>query len=160
MNEHGLIKIATLCVLRYKNKFLLLKRFNEPNKGKYVPVGGKLKNYESPTQGVIRETFEETGIKIKNPKFYGILTETSPSDYNWISYIYSVKIDFIEPPVSNEGNLEWIDYNKIKNIPTPLTDHYVYKYILEEKRFIFNAEYDMKLNMKMMIENIEDVIIK
>ena len=60
MNDHALIKIATLCVLRYKNKFLLLKRFNEPNKGKYVPVGGKLKNYESPTQGVIRETFEET----------------------------------------------------------------------------------------------------
>ena len=25
MNEHGLIKIATLCVLRYRNKFLLLK---------------------------------------------------------------------------------------------------------------------------------------
>ena len=160
MNKDGLMKIATLCVLRNKNKFLLLKRFHKPNKGKYVPVGGKLKPYESPIDGVIRETFEETGIDIKNPKFFGILTESSPSDYNWISYIYSININFIKPPISNEGILEWIDYEKIKIIPTPLTDHYIYKYIMENKKFILNAEYDKNLNMKIMTENIKDVIIK
>ena len=43
MNKEGNKKVATLCVLKNKNRFLLLKRYNEPNKDKYVPVGGKLK---------------------------------------------------------------------------------------------------------------------
>ena len=76
MNKEGNKKVATLCVLKNKNRFLLLKRYNEPNKDKYVPVGGKLKYYESPKDGVIRETLEETGIIVKEPKFCGILTES------------------------------------------------------------------------------------
>ena len=160
MNEHGLIKIATLCVLRYKNKFLLLKRFNEPNKGKYVPVGGKLKNYESPKDGVIRETLEETGIIIKEPKFFGILTESSPTDYNWISYIFCSEIKYILPPISDEGKLEWIEYDKIKKIPTPLTDHHIYKFILENKKFIINAQYNKELKLLEMTEEISNSKIK
>jgi 8-oxo-dGTP diphosphatase len=38
----GLKRVATLCILRNKDKFLLLKRLKEPNKDMYVPVGGKL----------------------------------------------------------------------------------------------------------------------
>ena len=37
MNKVGNKKVATLCVLKNKNRFLLLKRYNEPNKDKYVP---------------------------------------------------------------------------------------------------------------------------
>ena len=88
MDKDEFKKVATLCVLKYKNKFLLLKRFNEPNVGKYVPVGGKLKQNETPKDGVIRETFEETGIRVHDPKFFGILTETSPTKYNWV-FIFS-----------------------------------------------------------------------
>ena len=99
MNKKGFKKVATLCVLKHKNKFLLLKRFNKPNAGKYVPVGGKLKPYESPKNGVIRETLEETGLKIKNPIFAGILSETSPTNYNWISYVFYYEINFINPPL-------------------------------------------------------------
>ena len=93
MNKEGNKKVATLCVLKNKNRFLLLKRYNEPNKDKYVPVGGKLKYNESPKDGVIRETLEETGIIVKKPKFCGILTESSPTNYNWISYIFSNEIE-------------------------------------------------------------------
>ena len=113
MNQKGFKKVATLCVLKHKNKFLLLKRFNKPNAGKYVPVGGKLKPYESPKNGVIRETLEETGLKIKNPIFAGILSETSPTNYNWMSYVFYYEINFINPPLSNEGVLKWIHYKDI-----------------------------------------------
>mgnify|MGYP001166265917 FL=1 len=156
----GYKKIATLCILKFKDRFLLLKRFNNPNKNKYVPVGGKLKPYESPIHGVKRETLEETGINIKKPIFSGILTETSPIDYNWISYIFHSEINFINPPLSNEGKLEWISYKDIKKLPTPLTDHFIYKYILENKKFIINVEYDKELNLIKMIEEINNEILK
>lgn len=154
------MKIATLCVLRFKDKFLLLKRFNEPNKNKYVPVGGKLEHYESPKDGVIRETLEETGIILKDPKFFGILTETSPSSYNWISYVFSNEINFIDPPISDEGKLEWIKYDDIKKLPTPSTDHHIYKFILENRKFIINARYDKGLNLLEMTEEINNTKIK
>ena len=160
MNKGEIKKIATLCILKNKNKFLLLKRYNEPNKNKFVPVGGKLKPHESPKDGVIRETFEETGIKIKDPKFFGILTESSPSSYNWISYIFSYEIKFIDPPISDEGKLEWIKYENLKSIPTPLTDHHIYKFILENRKFIINVLYDKELKLLEMVEEISNTKIK
>ena len=138
----------------------MLKRYKEPNKDKYVPVGGKLKHYESPKDGVIRETLEETGIIIKKPKFTGILTESSPTNYNWISYIFCNEIEYINPPVSDEGKLEWIEYDKIKKIPTPLTDYHIYQFILQKKKFIINAEYDEELNLIEMFEEISNSKIK
>jgi len=160
MNKEGNKKVATLCVLKNENRFLLLKRYNEPNKDKYVPVGGKLKHYESPKDGVIRETLEETGIIIKEPKFSGILTESSPTNYNWISYIFCNEIEYINPPISDEGKLEWIEYDKIKKIPTPLTDYHIYQFILQKKKFIINAEYDEELNLIEMFEEISNSKIK
>ena len=108
----------------------------------------------------IQETLEETGMIVKEPKFCGILTETSPTNYNWISYIFYNEIEYINPPISDEGKLEWIEYDKIKKIPTPLTDHHIYQFILQKKKFIINAEYDEELNLLEMFEEISNSKIK
>ena len=55
-------------------------------------------------------------------------------------YIFSNEIEYINPPISDEGKLEWIEYDKIKKIPTPLTDHHIYQFILQKKKFIINAQ--------------------
>ncbi|MGB5384757.1 MAG: NUDIX domain-containing protein [Lutimonas sp.] len=155
----GLKRTATLCILRHKDKFLLLKRLKEPNKDSFTPVGGKLDPFESPLKSAIRETFEETGIKVEPMKYGGILTETSPTAYNWTSYVYIADIDFIEPPFCNEGTLMWISFDDLLKVPTPKTDWYIYKYILENKAFAFSAEYDEKLNLFSMTEEIENIAI-
>ncbi|MDR0193721.1 MAG: NUDIX domain-containing protein [Myroides sp.] len=158
----GIKKIATLCVLRNGNNFMLLKRLKEPNKDTYTPVGGKIEPYETPEEGVIRETFEETGIRVDKVKFCGILTETSPTKYNWLSYVYIADIDEVAPPECNEGTLEWIAYEDLLNVPTPKTDWYVYQYILEQQPFVFHALYDGELNLLEMKEEIggEELKIK
>ena len=155
----GLKRIATICILKHKNKYLLLNRLKEPNKNKFTPVGGKLDPYESPLKSAIRETFEETGILVDTMKFCGILTESSPTKYNWTSYVYITEIEYIEPPKCNEGKLEWIEFEEILNIPTPKTDWHIYKYILELKPFAFSAEYDKELRLLSMVEEIENVKI-
>ena len=80
----GIKKVASMCVLKNEDKFLLLKRANEPNKGMYVPVGGKLDPFESAYKAVLRETKEETGITLKNAKFCGTLIESSPVKCNML----------------------------------------------------------------------------
>ncbi|MDR2223333.1 MAG: NUDIX domain-containing protein [Flavobacteriaceae bacterium] len=155
----GIKKIATLCVLRNGNNFMLLKRLKEPNKDTYTPVGGKVEPYETPEEGVIRETFEETGLRVDKVKFCGILTETSPTKYNWLSYVYVADIDEVTPPVCNEGSLEWIAYEDLLNIPTPKTDWFIYKYILEQQPFVFHALYDGELNLLEMKEEIGGLLL-
>ena len=91
-------KIASLCVIKNKSKFLLLKRINEPNIGKYVPVGGKLKDHETPKKAAKREIFEETGLKFNKLEFCGVLTETSPKE-EYLSATISLKGFVILSPV-------------------------------------------------------------
>jgi len=153
----GIKRAANLCVLKNRNRFLLLKRLKEPNKNLYTPVGGKLDPFESPLDSAIRETREETGIKIDRMKYCGILTESSPTEYNWICYVYLAEIDFIQTPDCNEGKLEWIEFENVMDIPTPKTDWFIYKYVLENKTFAFDAKYDENIKLLVMREEIEDL---
>lgn len=155
----GLKRTATLCVLRHQDKFLLLKRLKEPNKDCFTPVGGKLDPFESPLKSAIRETYEETGIKVDAMKFCGILTETSPTEYNWTGYVYIANINYIEPPDCNEGTLMWVSFDNVLEVPTPKTDWYIYKYIIDQKPFVFSADYDEQLNLLSMVEEIENIKI-
>ena len=143
----GLKRVATLCILRNKDKFLLLRRLKEPNKDMYVPVGGKIDPFENPDAAVEREVIEETGIHITSKQFRGILTETSPVNYNWISYVYVSDIEFVDVPYCNEGDLEWISAADLSAIPTPITDLYIYDYVAKKKHFALNATYDSAVNL-------------
>lgn len=153
----GLKRVATLCILRNDSRLLLLKRAKAPHQHHYTPVGGKLDPYESPLQAAIRETYEETGIVVDTMGFCGILTETSPTNYNWIGYVYVAEIDAISPPYCKEFKLEWIEFEHLAQVPTPKTDWYIYQYILNNKKFVFNAEYDQEIRLLSMIEEIENL---
>ena len=155
----GLKKVATLCVLKHKQQFLLLKRLKEPNQGLFTPVGGKLDPFESPLQSAIRETHEETGIKVDQMKYCGMLTESSPTKYNWVGYVYLAEIDFVPPPPCNEGELHWISFEEVLNVPTPKTDWYLYQYILQNKPFAFHAAFDEQLQLLELHEEIEDKLV-
>jgi 8-oxo-dGTP diphosphatase len=151
----GLKRTAAMVVLRHGDSFLLLKRAKSPNKGKYVPVGGKLEPFENPLNAALRETYEETGLRLNTVKYCGVLVETSPTDYNWQCNIYVAEIDFIPPPPCDEGTLEWIDFDRVPNVPTPPTDLHIYHYIMAGKPFAFDAVYDENLKLLEMREEIE-----
>ena len=150
--EKGLKKTAVLCVLRNNDRFLLLKRFREPNKDQYTPVGGKLDPFESPADAAIRETKEETGIYLDSVRYCGVLVETSPSTYNWVSFVYQADIDCIPPPECTEGILEWVAYDEVLSLPIPKADWYMYQYILSNRPFAFSATYDADWNLLTMTD--------
>lgn len=150
----GIKKTATICVLKNGDSFLLLKRLKEPNKDLYTPIGGKLDPFETPLTGAIRETREETGIKVETMEFCGILTETSPINYNWINYVYWAEIEKIPPPECNEGTLEWIHFNDILNIPTPKTDWFIYRFLLDKEKFVLDSEYDENMEIKWLVNEL------
>ncbi len=96
-------------------KVLLAKRAVEPFKGKYDIVGGFLKNGEDPVTGVLRETKEETGLKIKILDMLGIYMDTYGKDG-----IQTLNINYIGKIVNGKmkasddvAELEWFPITKI-----------------------------------------------
>ncbi|MDX1943450.1 MAG: NUDIX domain-containing protein [Saprospiraceae bacterium] len=153
----GFKRSAAMVVLRCEQQFLLLKRIRPPFVGNYLPVGGKLDPHEDPYSAALREAYEETGIQLEKLHYGGVLIETSPIDYNWQSNIYVADIEFREPPLSDEGTLEWVDFENVPNIPTPPTDFVIYQYLMQSKPFAFNAIYDAEMQLLSMDEEIEGV---
>lgn len=150
----GYKKAVSLCILKNDNNYLLLKRGKcktkkEEDYGLYIPVGGKIEPYETPEEAAKREIKEETGIEISNIDFKGILVETCKKvDYNWIDFVFIAEVDYFVPNECEEGFLEWINKEDIFNISTPEIDKEMYKYIIDNKKFIFNDIYNS--NMKLI----------
>lgn len=155
----GYKRAAAMVVLRHESQFLLLKRKNAPHIGKYVPVGGKLEPFEDPYTAALREAEEETGIRLAKLQYGGSLIETSPIDYNWQCNIYLADIDWQEPPICDEGTLEWIDFEAIPYISTPPTDLIIYQYLMRQQPFALNAIYDAEMNLIRMMEEIEGILM-
>ena len=76
-----MMKYGTLVHLSVNEKILMLKkeaRPNDPNSGYYTLPGGKLGSNERKTPegrlaGAVRETEEETGLKIISPIARGVI---------------------------------------------------------------------------------------
>ena len=155
----GLKKVAVLCLLECNKSFLLLKRNKEPNKYLFTPIGGKLEPFESPLQAATRETKEEAGVDVTEWTYCGTLTETSPTKYNWINYVYHAKVEYFPEPHCDEGILEWMLFENITNIPTPTTDWFIYKYVRNGQKFAFNAIFNENLKLLGMKDDLENEVV-
>ena len=73
---------STLCYIEKDEKYLMLhrvKKENDVNRDKWVGVGGKFEDGESPEECVLRETLEETGLTLTEYRYSGIVTFVSDS---------------------------------------------------------------------------------
>lgn len=69
--------LTTLCYIEHKGYLLLLHRNSKPddiNEGKWIGVGGKFSDRESPEECLLREVKEETGYTLTSWRFRGIVT--------------------------------------------------------------------------------------
>ena len=71
---------TTLCHIEKDGKYLMLhrvKKENDLNHDKWIGIGGKFKDKESPEEANFRETLEETGLNLLNVRYCGIVTFVS-----------------------------------------------------------------------------------
>ncbi len=107
-------KEASLSIVEdVKNhKFLMIKHLRGVNKGYVNFPGGKKEENETMEECVIRETFEETAISIKNPKLVGYAEFPGMGFY---VYIYKTT-EFSGIIQAKEGEVE-VFWQDIDNIP-------------------------------------------
>ena len=111
---------TTLCHIEKDGKYLMLhrvKKHNDLNQDKWIGIGGKFEDKESPEQCNRREAFEETGLTLQKCEYRGIVTFVSDMWATEYMHIFTCR-DFIgEIKECDEGVLEWVDKKKIYNLP-------------------------------------------
>lgn len=111
---------TVLIYLEKDNKYLMMfrnKKLNDMNKGKYIGVGGHIEEDETKGQALVREVAEETSLILKSYTYRAKLTFINDS-YSEIMHLYTSS-DFagIVNENCNEGDLVWVDKDKICDLP-------------------------------------------
>jgi 8-oxo-dGTP diphosphatase len=133
------MKLATLCYIRRNHQTLMMHRIKKKNdihQDKWNGLGGKFNQGETPEECVIREIAEESGLHIKDPTLKGFLTfpEFSAGE-DWYVFVFVARTFDGELVDSNEGNLEWIDNDKLLELPLWEGDRHFLKYLDEDVFF-------------------------
>ena len=114
------MKNTTLCYLEQEGCLLMLhriKKVNDENHDKWIGVGGKLEDKESPEDCVLREVKEETGLTLTDYKYRGIVTFVSdiwPCEYMHLFTATGFEGEIRE---CDEGVLEWLPKAQLYALP-------------------------------------------
>lgn len=111
---------TTLCYIESGGSYLLLhrtKKKNDQSHDKWLGIGGKFEDRESPEDCILRETLEETGLTLTSYKYRGIVTFVS--DVWETEYMHLFTADGFEGTVKecDEGDLEWIPKESYLSLP-------------------------------------------
>lgn len=114
------MKISSLCYIEKDGKYLMLYRNskkNDENAGKWIGIGGKFEEGESPEDSVCREVLEETGLVLTSFSYRGLVTFVSDTYGTEYMHLFTADGYTGELKECNEGKLEWIEKEKIYNLP-------------------------------------------
>ena len=107
------MKLTTLCYIEKDDKYLMLHRIkkeNDCNKDKWIGVGGKFEEGESPEECLLREVKEETELTLTSYRFRGIVTFVSDEWEGEYIHFYNNICETGEAPgcFDSIDNAEWI----------------------------------------------------
>jgi len=113
------MKNTSLCYIEHKGKVLMLyrnKKKNDINEGKWIGIGGKFVENESPEECMLREVYEETGIKLTKWKYRAVITFVPDNCEGEYMHLFTAEADSFEFSDCTEGELRWIDKDKILSL--------------------------------------------
>lgn len=114
-----MMKQTTQCYLECGDQYLMLhrtKKVNDENHDKWIGVGGKFEEGESPEDCMLREVREETGFTVSQWRYCGIVTFVSDVWPAEQMHIFVCTQWSGEQIVCNEGDLEWIDKQRLMKL--------------------------------------------
>lgn len=108
-------------VIVHEGSIVLIKRGNEPSKGKWTIPGGIVELGESPEQAVIRETKEEICLDVENPTLIDVVSNVDLDEKGKVKYHYVI-IDYfvyvrngIAQASSDAADLRWVLFGEVDN---------------------------------------------
>ena len=114
------MKNTTLCYIQREGQYLMLhrvKKKNDVNQDKWVGIGGKFEDKESPEDCLLREVLEETGLTLTRYAYRGLVTFVSDQWETEYMHLFTADAFRGEIGPCDEGDLEWVDKDKVKDLP-------------------------------------------
>ena len=111
---------TTLCHIEQDGKYLMLhrvKKENDLNQDKWIGIGGKFEDKESPEECNAREVKEETGLTLDRAKYRGIVTFVSDKWETEFMHIFTADRFSGEIIDCDEGELCWVEKSRLYSLP-------------------------------------------
>lgn len=112
---------TTLCYITRGDEVLMLhrvKKQNDINKDKWIGIGGKFEEGETPDECLLREAWEETGLTLTEWKCRGVVTfltdELSQGEF---MYLFTSDSFSGELKTCDEGDLQWVSRKFLDDLP-------------------------------------------
>ncbi len=137
------MKMTTLCYLERDGRYLMLhrtKKENDENKDKWVGIGGKFEVGESPEDCMRREILEETGLTVDAYRYRGIVTFVSDLYGTEFMHLFTVTDWHGKECECDEGELAWIEKEKLLSLPMWEGDRIFLRLIDDEKTPFFSLK--------------------
>lgn len=115
------------------------RKKNDENSGKWIGVGGKFEEGESPDDCLIREVREETGFELTSYRLRGIVTFVSDIYETEQMFLFTATADCGVSgglPGCDEGTLEWVKISDVPALPLWEGDR-IFLSLLSEGRGFF-----------------------
>ena len=114
------MKNTSLCYIEREGKYLMLhrtKKVNDENHDKWIGVGGKFEEGESPEECMLREVKEETGLTLTAWRYRGIVTFVSDEWGGEYMHLFTADGYSGELKSCDEGELEWVEKQRLPALP-------------------------------------------
>lgn len=115
------MKETSLCYIFDQGNVLLMHRIrkkNDLNEGKWIGIGGKFEENESPEDCVLREVKEETGLDLIRYAYRGIVTFVSDRWEGEHMHLFTAdQTEGILQTDCPEGVLKWVPKEMLLELP-------------------------------------------
>ncbi len=112
---------STLCYIENgSGQYLMLhrvKKEHDANRDKWIGIGGKFEDGESPEDCVLRETREETGLTLTEYHYRGLVTFVSDRWETEYMHLFTANGWTGELRECDEGDLEWVGKQDLLSLP-------------------------------------------
>jgi len=132
------MKNVTLCYIERGDEYLMLhrvKKKNDVNQDKWIGVGGKFEDKESPEDCILRETYEETGLRLTDYRYRGLVTFVNTIYETEYMHLFTATGWEGEIGECSEGNLEWVRKSDVPSLPIWEGDKIFLRLLADEEPF-------------------------
>ena len=130
---------STLCYLERGDAYLMLhrvKKEHDANRDKWIGIGGKFEDKESPEDCLLRECREETGLTLTDYRYRGLVTFVNTE---WpTEYMHLFTSDAFEGTLAGpcvEGELAWVEKSAVPGLPLWEGDRIFLRLLAQEAPF-------------------------